>query len=98
MRDATPDERIAALRRVRTVGRASGEAQREEGGLAVGERTVRRVQGRLSRLWDLGVAGGEGRRHSVAETGETGENAVASVETRQNGAGMGTSGPAGEGR
>ena len=95
MRDATPDERIAALRRVRTVGRASGEAQREEGGLAVGERTVRRVQGRLSRLWDLGVVGGTGGRHSAAETGESG---VGSVGNGQNVAGTAVSGVAVEGR
>ena len=95
MRDATPDERIAALRRVRTVGRASSEAQREEGGLAVGERTVRRVQGRLSRLWDLGVVGGAGGRHSAAETGE---NGVGSVGNRRDNAGTGVNGGAGEGR
>ena len=69
MRDATPDERIAALRRVRTAHRASGEAERE-GGMAVGERTVRRVQGRLSRLWDQGLAGGPSNRHSTAEVTE----------------------------
>ena len=52
MRHATPDERIEALRRLRNENRdRATNANVEEGGLSVGERTLNRIGARLSRAF-----------------------------------------------
>ncbi len=52
MRHATPDERIEALRRLRNENRdRATNANVEEGGWSVGERTLNRIGARLSRAF-----------------------------------------------
>ena len=53
MRHATPDERIEALRALRNENRNGGatNANVEEGGWSVGERTLNRIGARLSRAF-----------------------------------------------
>lgn len=54
MRDATPEERLAALRNVR---RARRNAEADSQGLPVGERARNRMTLRLNRLWPSRVHG-----------------------------------------
>lgn len=62
MRDATPEERLAALRQFRTTNRASEDESSAGMGSAGGERTRNRVTARLNRLLPHSV---HGARNSV---------------------------------
>ena len=62
MRHATPDERIEALRRLRNENRdRATNANVEEGGWSVGERTLNRIGARLSRQFGISRAFGGSR-------------------------------------
>ena len=65
MRHATPDERIEALRRLRNENRdRATNANVEEGGWSVGERTLNRIGARLSRAF-----GGSRPASGISATG-----------------------------
>ena len=76
MRDATPEERLAALRQFRTTNRASGGDSNAGMGLAVGERTRNRVTARLNRLWPHSVHGA--RNSMVSQNTEVPESSQGS--------------------
>ena len=72
MRHATPDERIEALRRLRNENRnRATDANVEEGGWSVGERTLNRIGARISRPFGFSRALGGSRPASGVSAPES---------------------------